>query len=236
MADIVLVHGGQLGGWAWRPVASRLSAQRHNVFRPSLTGQGDRSHVVEGVTLHTHIDDIVNLIRWEDLNEVVLCGHSYGGMIVTGVAERIADRIGALIYLDALVPRDGDTALSARFAVPATGEALPNTAYHATEADKQYITGKLTPMPPGCIEDPLALTGAYRSVQPKLYIRATRYASRTLDHFYEQALGESDWTTRKVAAGHMAMIEAPDEVAMLFAEVADSVDLRASSRSESRVP
>ena len=110
MATYVLVHGAWGGGWKYARVAQRLRARGHLVFTPTLTGQGERSHLLSGsINLTTHVTDILNVIRYEDLSGVVLAGHSYGGMVVTAVADRIADRIAALVYLDAFVPQDGQS-------------------------------------------------------------------------------------------------------------------------------
>ena len=98
------------GGWDWKPVAQRLTADGHTVYRANLTCQGERSHLAStNVDLDTHIQDVVNLIQWEDLHDVVLVGHSYGGMVITGVADRIPNRIKHLIYIDALLPPNGDS-------------------------------------------------------------------------------------------------------------------------------
>jgi pimeloyl-ACP methyl ester carboxylesterase len=107
MVTFVLVHGACHGGWCWRDVTAELRAAGHEVFAPTLTGLGERSHLASpAVDLSMHIRDVANLIEWEDLREVVLVGHSYGGMVITGVADRLADRLAALVYLDALVPQD----------------------------------------------------------------------------------------------------------------------------------
>src|SRR3984957_20745503 len=109
MATFVLVHGAWHGSWCWKRVRQALQAAGHNVFTPTLTGVADRSHLLSpDVNLDTHIDDVVNLIRWEELSDVVLCGHSYGGMVITGVADALSDRIRSLVYLDAFVPKDGE--------------------------------------------------------------------------------------------------------------------------------
>jgi len=106
----VIVHGAWGGGWAFKEVERLLRADGHLVYRPTLTGQGERVHLSgPDVSLSTHIQDVVNVIEWEDLHDVVLVGHSYGGMVVTGVADRVPDRIGHLIYLDAMVPEDGES-------------------------------------------------------------------------------------------------------------------------------
>jgi pimeloyl-ACP methyl ester carboxylesterase len=112
MATFVLVHGGHRGGWCWKRVATQLRAARHDVYAPTLTGLADRAHLMTpAVDLDTHVTDVASLIEWEELEDVVLVGHSYGGMVVTGVVDRMPDRIGRVVYLDALLPEDGESAL-----------------------------------------------------------------------------------------------------------------------------
>jgi pimeloyl-ACP methyl ester carboxylesterase len=109
----VIVHGAWGGGWAFRQVDDLLTAQGHKVYRPTLTGQGERVHLAGlDMGLDTHIQDVVNTILFEELHDVVLVGHSYGGMVATGVADRICERIGHLIYLDAIVPEDGESVIT----------------------------------------------------------------------------------------------------------------------------
>lgn len=110
MATYVLVHGGWDGGWAWRSVARELQAAGHEVFTPTLTGSGERVHLASPeIDLETHILDIVNVLRYEDLYGVILVGISGGGMAITGAAERVPERIGHLVYLDAFGPQDGQS-------------------------------------------------------------------------------------------------------------------------------
>ena len=105
---IVIVHGAFGGGWEWREVAALLRARGHDVYTPTLTGFGERVHLATAETsLETHIQDITNLLRYEDLYRVTLACQSYGGMIATGVADRVPERLTHLVYLDALVPEDG---------------------------------------------------------------------------------------------------------------------------------
>jgi|SRR5690242_16179024 len=112
MATFVLIHGAWESGWVWKAVEQHLRAARHDVFRPSLTGLGERSHLLSSaVDLEMHIADILNLIKWEKLQNVTLVGHSYGGMVATGVADRAYERIGSLIYLDAFMPKNGQSLL-----------------------------------------------------------------------------------------------------------------------------
>ncbi len=109
----VLVHGAWHGGWCWRRVSDLLEKHGHKVFTPTLTGVGERSHLLDArINLATHITDIVNVIKWEELKDIVLVGHSYGGAVVSGVAEQIGDAIGSIVFLDAFEPENGDSAAS----------------------------------------------------------------------------------------------------------------------------
>src|SRR3989441_11200796 len=104
MTSFVLIHGAWHGSWCWKRVRRLLQAQGHDVFTPTLTGVGERSHLLSrDVNLETHILDVVNLIRWEELSDIVLCGHSYGGCVINGVAERVPGRIRFLVYFGAFV-------------------------------------------------------------------------------------------------------------------------------------
>ena len=109
MATFIVVHGAWHGSWCWKRVRKLLQTQGHDVFTPTLTGVAERSHLLSRqVNLETHILDVENLIRWEDLQDVVLCGHSYGGCVIGGVADRMPERIRALVYLDAVVLESGE--------------------------------------------------------------------------------------------------------------------------------
>src|SRR4051812_20687830 len=110
MTTFVLVHGAWHGAWCWNRVRRQLQAKGHEVFTPTLTGLAERSHLLSReIDLKTHVTDVTSLLQWEDLSDVVLCGHSYGGSVISGAAARAGDRIGALVYLDAFVPRDGES-------------------------------------------------------------------------------------------------------------------------------
>ena len=112
MATFVLVHGGWAGGWQWREVAGLLRAAGHEVFTPTLTGLGERVHLANpDIGLDTHIQDILMVLEYEELRDVILVGYSYSGMVITGVAELAPERISQLIYLDAFVPQDGQSML-----------------------------------------------------------------------------------------------------------------------------
>ena len=110
---MVIVHGAWGGAWAFKKVEASLRQKGFEVYRPQLTGQGDRVHLARpDIGLTTHIDDVVNTILYEDLRDIILVGHSYGGMVISGVADRVPDRIRRLVYLDAMVPNDGESIVS----------------------------------------------------------------------------------------------------------------------------
>jgi pimeloyl-ACP methyl ester carboxylesterase len=110
MSVYVLVHGGFYGGWGWAQVARLLRAAGHEVYTPTMTGYGERSHLFgPDINLNTHIQDIALVLQCEDLNQVILVGHSYGAMAITGVAELMPERISRLVYMDTIIPKDGKT-------------------------------------------------------------------------------------------------------------------------------
>jgi pimeloyl-ACP methyl ester carboxylesterase len=124
VATYVLVHGGGHGGWCYQPVARLLRSHGHEVYAPSLTGLGEREHLFRGgVDLDCHITDIVNLLHFEELRDAILVGHSYGGMVITGAADRAIDRVRHLVYLDAATPVNGQTLAAVAPAMTATARA-----------------------------------------------------------------------------------------------------------------
>ena len=160
MTTFVLVHGAWHGGWCWREVAGRLQSAGHRVFAPTLTGLADRSHLLSRETgLETHILDIVNLLAWEELDDAVLCGHSYGGMVVTGAADRAAGRLRALVYLDAFVPADDVSGMLREGNRRLEGPPLPisGSTIRPAPAEGDAASAAL-------LHDPLPLTGAWRTV------------------------------------------------------------------------
>jgi pimeloyl-ACP methyl ester carboxylesterase len=176
MATYVLVHGGGHGGWCYQRVARSLRAAGHEVYAPSLTGLGERSHLLSPeIDLDTHIQDVTALLRYEDLHEVILVGHSYGGMVITGAADRAADRVGSLVYLDAANPVNGQSLLDVAgpiiegirpFGEVVDGVELvllpaPDAGlfYGVTDpADLAWMDARLTGHPWKCFEQPLTLT------------------------------------------------------------------------------
>lgn len=222
MTDIVLVHGAFHGGWCWRAVAERLAAAGHRVFAPTLTGVGERHHLAgPAVDLTTHILDLANLIEWEELRDAVLVCHSYGGMPATGAADRQAGRLAALVYLDAFTPSDGDSALAVRTAEPgfmplAESEdgacyLPPPAAAFGLEGDlAAWAERRLTPQRKATITQPIRLTGAWRGLRTKLYLRATGYGAPYFDKYFETAAADPDWIAIRREMAHNVMMTEPD--------------------------
>lgn len=216
----VLVHGAWHGGWCWRRVADRLTAKGHYVVAPALSGVGERCHLKpEDIDLTMQIDDIVGEIKWKDLDDIVLVGHSYGGMVITGVAEQMHDRVGAIVYLDAFMPGDGqalaDFSSRASWPEPVT-PAPPASYFHVNDKDSAWVNSKTTPHPTRCFTQKLKVTGAYQSIAKKLYIRAPMFANKGFDQALERCRADSAWQTATVSCGHDVMIDQPAELATML--------------------
>jgi pimeloyl-ACP methyl ester carboxylesterase len=153
MATFVAVHGAFLGGWVWKPLAARLESMGHKVHRPTLTGCAEREHVGGvHVNLSTHIRDVAHLIEFEDLQDVILIGHSYGGMVISGVAQAVTSRVRGLIYLDAFLPQDGESVLDL---IGTSG--LENVTKLANEQGEGWRVPFFLPMSKFCADgDPAA--------------------------------------------------------------------------------
>jgi pimeloyl-ACP methyl ester carboxylesterase len=215
----ILVHGAWHGGWCWRRVSDRLIAKGHRVYTPTLTGLADRSHLLSNsVNLSTHVADVVNLIRWEELKDVVLCGHSYGGMVVTGVADKLSERIASLVYLDAFVPESGQSMqdLRPRVLPEGTIPPIPAETFRVNERDRAWVDRQCTPHPVASMTERLSLTGAYRAVRRKVYIRAASYPSPAFEPTYERLKDDAGWVVHRLNCGHDVMIDMPDALTELL--------------------
>ena len=237
MAVFVLVHGGGHGGWCYRKVAGMLRAAGHEVFTPTLTGLAERSHLVSpAVDLETHIADVVNLLAWEDLQDIILVGHSYGGMVITGVADRAANRIAELVYLDAAHPRDGES-----LATVAPQQMEPTYAgvrvvdgvglvmwpfagmaqfFGITDpADTAWAESKLTPHPWKCFAQPLTLRNGDAAARLKrTNINCTAsLASSPGEARARQLEGDRNF---EIDTGHDLMITEPEAVTGFLLQVA----------------
>jgi pimeloyl-ACP methyl ester carboxylesterase len=227
----VLVHGAWHGGWCWRRVAEPLERQGHRVLCPTLTGLAERSHLLApGIGLSTHIADIVNLFEWEGLDGVVLCGHSYAGLVIAGVAEQMHKRISGVVFLDAFAPDNGDnvvnftsqTVRDRLAAGKAKGEIAipprPAADFGIDERDRAWVDGKLTPMPIATFTDKAMVTGAYERIGRKIYVRAPGYVSPGFDKAMARAEGDPSWRTYKADCGHDIMLIEPEWTAKILLE------------------
>jgi len=220
----VLVHGAWHGGWCWRRVADLLSAKGHYVVAPTLSGVGERSHLPPDIiNLTTQINDVAGEIKWKDLDNIILVGHSYGGMVITGAAEQLRERIAAIVYLDAFQPADGQSLAdySTRTSWPEPSvPPLPASAFHVNAKDAAWVDSKTTPHPTKCFTEKLKVTGAYQSIPKKLYIRAPLFGSKAFDDAFTRCRADHAWQTMTVSCGHDVMIDQPAELASTLEKLA----------------
>jgi pimeloyl-ACP methyl ester carboxylesterase len=232
MATFVLVHGAWHGAWCWRRVERLLMARGHEVFAPTLTGVGERSHLLHAdIDLDTHILDVVNLIKWQELTDVVLVGHSYGGMVISGAAEKVGPAIATFVMLDAFHPEDGQSLLDVN--VPAVADAVraaersgattlpPRAAalFNVNENDRAWVDAQCTSQPIKSFTQRLRLTGARERIANKAYIRAASYPNPAFDRGLAAARAKG-WRTYEVPCGHDVMIDRPERLAEILEEVA----------------
>jgi pimeloyl-ACP methyl ester carboxylesterase len=237
MASFVLVHGGGHGGWCYQRVTRLLRSAGHEVHAPTMTGVGERAHLLAGsVDLDMHIRDIVAVVEFEDLHDVILVGHSYGGMVITGVADRVADRIGRLVYLDAANPVNGqslvDVAGPVIEAVRPSGETvdgvelvlLPSPEaglfYGVTDPDDlAWMADRLTGHPWKCFEQPLDLRNELALwAIPQFHVVCTStLATRDAELM---AKARSEGRLWDIDTGHDLMITEPEKVVQALLEIA----------------
>lgn len=233
MATFVLVHGAWHGSWCWKRVRKTLQAEGHDVFTPTLTGVGERSHLISPqITLDTHIDDIVNLMRWEALDDVVLCGHSYGGCVITGVADRLPERVRALVYLDAFILENGqslhdvlpgDVAQGQVRGALETGDGWrtpPISAefFRVNAEDRAWVDRQCTSQSLATFRQPLRLDGEFPAAKVT-HILATGYDHSPFPPFHELAKRKG-WKTLTVDCGHDVMLDRPAELVSMLRDAA----------------
>jgi len=229
----VLVHGAWHGGWCWRRVSDLLERQGHKVFTPTLTGLGERSHLLRaGINVSTHVTDVVNLLKWEGLSNVMLCGHSYGGLVVSGVAEKSAASISSIVFLDAFVPENSDsmaglTSQAVRDNLKIASErgdlgvpARSAAAFLVNEKDQAWVDSLCVPQPIGTMTEKMTLTGARERISKKSYIRAVAYPNPGFDVAYARVKADRSWRTYEVPCGHDVMVDMPERLAEILLEVA----------------
>ncbi len=242
MATFVLVHPAWLGGWCWRKLVPLLRAHGDEVHTPTLTGLGERAHLAHpGVDLDAHVTDIVEVLFFEDLHDVVLLGNSSAGMVITGVAEQVPERIGHLVYLDAFVPEDGQclldlvppdrrAAMEAQVADDGDGWLLPRfaaapwdqfvpQAWQVTDpTDLAWMLARLRPTPFGQFTTAVRCRNPAAAQIPRTYIR-TDWPHPGFDRFARAADESGGWRLRHVDGSHLPYITSPGELATVLLEL-----------------
>ncbi len=232
MTTFVLVHGAWRGSYTFRHVRKELGYAGHEVFTPSLTGIGERAHLLSPqINLTTHIDDVVNVILYEDLHDIVLLGFSYGGAVITGSLKHVADRVQHLVFVDAFVPRDGETVFGLSRAlhddapltvgqdwlVPAS---FPRTYYEPAEAE--FMNARGGPHPLWCFTEHVALEHPLEEYPfTRTYIRATddtpdAPGAPAFEAAAARARKSAAWNYHEVATNHMLPVNEPDTLAKLL--------------------
>lgn len=229
MTSFVLVHGAWGGAHGWRKVRPRLAAAGHEVFTPSLTGIGERSHLTgPHIDLAVHVDDVVNAILYEDLSGIVLVGFSYGGMVVTGALEHLADRVVELVFLDAFVPDDGQSVDDLRGVPPAARSVgqewlVPPIPRQLDDpAETEWSEARRTPQPVRTFTEPVRLARPLESYPfGRTYIKATDDPPRdgVQSPFWtaaERARHDPAWRYHEIDTNHAIPQNRPDELAAIL--------------------
>jgi len=203
-------------------VADRLTAKGHRVFAPTLTGLGERSHLLnDKIDLTTHISDIVNEIKWKDLDQIVLVGHSYGGMVITGVAEQLVSRIASIVYLDAFLPGDGQSVTDVVNAVApgmmpvltSPAVAPPPVAFlNVNEKDSAWVGSKVTAQPVATLTEKLRVSGAFLRVPRKSFVGVTKGEQPFFKAVANRYATDPAWQVHELDCGDDMMIDKPDEL------------------------
>jgi pimeloyl-ACP methyl ester carboxylesterase len=228
VAVFVVAHGAWSAGWAWKKMRPLMRARGHEFWTPTFTGVGERAHLAgPEIDLDTHIRDVVNVLEFEDLSDVVLVGHSYGGMVATGVADLTRDRVRHLVYLDAFAPEDGKCLLDyvgehgrkMRAAAGDGWQVPPNPMPPDTsQADADWANPRRLPQPVKTIASPVRLSG--KNPPPRTYIYCKRHApGDPFRQFAERAQREG-WQYFELDASHNPHITMPEELAALFDKIA----------------
>ncbi|HEV3501604.1 MAG TPA: alpha/beta hydrolase [Bradyrhizobium sp.] len=230
-ATFLVCHGAWSAGWAWKKMHPLMAASGHRLVTPTCTGLGERAHLANpSIDLETHIQDILNVIRYEDLRDIVLIGHSYGGMVATGAADRAREHIAQLIYIDAFVPDDGQSLLDLNaparermqdLAKAGDGWRVPPnpTPPDTLPADLEWLTERRVDMPIKCFETRLKLRGGELTL-PRSYIYATRITpADTFGPFARRAKREPGWRYHEIDASHSPNVTAPEALMRLLEEI-----------------
>ncbi len=228
----LLCHGAWGGGFAWRKMHALMLAAGHRLLTPTYTGLGERAHLAhQGLDLEAHIQDILKVIEYEDLRDIVLVGHSYGGMVATGVADRARDKVAQVIYIDAFVPDDGQSLFDLNEAGRASSrEAAKNgdgwrippmpTPPDTSPADVEWLSPRRVQMPIKCFEQQLKLQNGPLTL-PRSYIYATRISpADTFGRFSRMTKNDPAWRYFEIDASHSPNVTAPEALMELLQKIA----------------
>jgi pimeloyl-ACP methyl ester carboxylesterase len=234
MATFVLVHGSNDGSWCWKKLTPLLRAAGAEVYAPTLTGLAERAHLLDcGVDLTTHITDVARLLFYEDISEAVLVGHSYAGMVITGVAATVPERIKQLVYLDAYVPDDGQTerdlwptemraAIEAETAASKGLRQPPSPAILGITDPElaEWMVARMTPHPVATYTEPVPAGNARSAALPRAFIHCTAGPTTPVFAPFAAKARARGWEVHEIATGHEVMFTAARELADLLLRVA----------------
>lgn len=232
MADYVLVHGAWHGAWCWNRVLPALWRGGHRAFAVSLTGTGEKAHLLSPqIRLATHVQDVLAVIEAEELRDCVLVGHSYGGLPITGAAARAAERIAHLVYLDAKVPHDGEcwsgdhdeaTRAARRAAIAQHGFLPPPdpAIFGLAGEDAAWVARRQRPHPGSLYDDPLHFDMARVQALPRTFIDCVVPPLATIAGSRARVRSEPGWTVHTLQTGHDAMVSAPGDLLRLLLALA----------------
>jgi pimeloyl-ACP methyl ester carboxylesterase len=238
MAAFVLVHGAWHGAWCWSRVLPLLRAAGHTAHAVTLTGTGERAHLLHrGITLDTHVTDVVNLVDCEELDDVALVGHSYGGLVITGAADRLLARraspLRCLVYIDAVVPHPGESwsthqsdeqrvqRLAAASAHPLGALPPPDAGlFGLIGSDAAWVNRRQTPHPFGMYQEALHFDGDRLASVPRAFIDCTSPAWPSIAPMRQRVRSEPGWRVRELPTGHDAMVSAPAALTQLMLDAA----------------
>lgn len=208
MSTYVIIPGGYHGGWWFQPVVRALHRQGHEALAVTLTGVGERHHLVSSaINLDTHVQDVINVLEYEDLHNVVLCAHSYGGMVATGVADRTPQRIASVVFFDAQVPRDGES-LWELTTEPERQRFLASTSDGVMTEPPPGLDPRATAHPLACFVQPLRLSRGLSPVARKVFVYMAGWPSSPLAAMYDRVRSDSGWHTQIWQSGHDIIGEA----------------------------
>jgi pimeloyl-ACP methyl ester carboxylesterase len=225
VATFVLVPGGWRGGWYFQPLTRQLRQQGHAVYPITLTGLGERRHLRSAsVNLETHIEDVVRVLECEQIQGAILCGHSYGGMVVSGVADRVPKRLAALVYCDAYVPDDGDSCFSL------AGDSFRQVFLDGARADGISVAApntldpRVSAHPLGSFLQAIHLTGAWATVRRREFVYLSGWEDLTpFRPTYERLRADPAWNVHTLPVGHDIIGQAPDALLEILLRAASAL-------------